>query len=299
MKKPWIILSVAGALGLTAAGWVLAGSALASEVKGTVDTVSGSRLVVGGKVTRIDGNTDIQGQLVAGSRVEIKTRKSDGALVAVRVEVEGTGNDRDNQGSDEGQEGSGHSANYTELHGVVSELSGNTFVAGGKHVTTNSATRTEGALANGVGVEVQGVVQPDGTLLAVKIEAERGVGEAQGQTQENRESEGDEREGDESEHGTPSARVTQPTPPAANATPVSFTATIQPILNQNCVTCHSGQGVNLSSYATVKNFVLKGNPASSVLYKAVASGRMPPGGSLSQAQMQAIADWIYQGAQNN
>src|SRR5512147_3194399 len=112
MKKRWIILSIAGLLGAGAAGSLLVGSALASEVKGTVDNVSGDQVVVGGKVVYLNGSTDVRGQLVAGSRVEIKTRKSDGALVAVRIQVKDAGHDQEKEGSDDNeQEGTANSAN--------------------------------------------------------------------------------------------------------------------------------------------------------------------------------------------
>lgn len=243
MKKQWIILSVAGVLGVGAAGSLLVGSALASQVKGTVDNVGADQVVVAGKVVRIDGNTDVRGQLVAGSRVEIKTRKSDGALVAVRIQVEDQGNRQDNGGSDNEHEGAADSADESETHEQAP--------------ATRQANREN------------------------EQENERESGET------------------ENERGATTPRVTQPTPPAAGSSPVSFSATIQPILSQNCASCHSGQGVDLTAYAGVRNLVVPGTPASSTLYSVVAGGRMPPNGSLSQAQMQAIADWIYQGAQNN
>ncbi len=247
MKKQWIILSVAGVLGAGAAGSLLVGSALASQVKGTVDNVAADRVVVAGKVVRIDGNTDVRGQLVAGSTVEIKTRKSDGALVAVRIQVKDAVNDEDNEGSENEQEGAANSATETETHEQAP--------------ATRQANR-----------------------------------ESEQENEQENEREGAETE---NEHGAVSPRVAQPTPPATNSTPVSFSTTVQPILTQNCVSCHSGQGVNLTTYSAVRNLVVPGNPASSTLYSVVAGGRMPPNGSLSQAQMQAISDWIYQGAQNN
>ena len=304
MRKPWIILSIAGVLGLGAAGMLLAGSALASDVKGTADNITNGQLSVGGKLIRIDDNTKIQGQLVAGSRVEIKTRQSDGALVAVRIHVKADGSkagENEDEASDNEQEGHGAtSANYTDIEGQVTTLSANSFVVDGKTITTNNATRTDGQVAVGSEVEVKASVQPDGTLVAVKIEAEGGAGETEGQRHENRESEQGE-DGDDGENGqrTTSSTVTQPTPPAPNAAPVSYAATIQPLLAANCLGCHSGQGVSVSSYAAVRNLVAPGNPAASTLYKVTSSGKMPPGGSLTASQMQNIANWIYQGAQNN
>jgi hypothetical protein len=232
---------VAGALGLGAAGWLLAGSALAEGVKGTADNLTDSQLTVAGKVIRIEDTTRIEGQLLNGSSVEVKTRKSDGALVAVRIHVKETGVEQENSDPEDETVQSGDSVSSTELRGA--------------------SEREEGR---------HGDRERD-----------------------------DEREGDEDEPGGSSAPVTQPTPPPSGSTSVSFSATIQPLLSQNCASCHSGQGVNLSTYAGARSLTVPGNPAASTLYSVVASGRMPPNGTLSQTQMQAISDWIYQGAQNN
>ncbi|MDJ0911720.1 MAG: hypothetical protein QNI99_21210 [Woeseiaceae bacterium] len=108
---------------------------------------------------------------------------------------------------------------------------------------------------------------------------------------------------------------------------VSFANDIQPILNIDCVECHGGtaegaatSGVDLTSYEGVMkgtNFgsiVVPGNSASSVLYQVVAHTtspeiHMPPhhedalaegrGFTLKEDEVQAIADWIDQGAANN
>lgn len=108
---------------------------------------------------------------------------------------------------------------------------------------------------------------------------------------------------------------------------VSFADDVQPILNASCVRCHGGagegaetSGVALTDYEGVMqgtNFgpiVVAGSSASSVLYQVIAHEtapeiHMPPhhedalaegrGFTLSDEQIQSIADWIDQGAANN
>lgn len=101
---------------------------------------------------------------------------------------------------------------------------------------------------------------------------------------------------------------------------VSFSASIQPIFNNNCSGCHPGRGVQFSlqageSYGNLVNVAATTGPCagmppvnpfnadSSALYRRVSGtcgDRMPIGGSaLSQAQLNLIATWINQGARNN
>lgn len=108
---------------------------------------------------------------------------------------------------------------------------------------------------------------------------------------------------------------------------VSFANDVQPILNSSCVECHGGMaegaatsGVDLTDYDGVMQgtdfgaIVVAGNSASSVLYQVVAHTtapeiHMPPhhedalaegrGFTLTDEDVQTIADWIDQGAANN
>jgi titin len=67
--------------------------------------------------------------------------------------------------------------------------------------------------------------------------------------------------------------------------PVSYSATIAPMLNQYCNSCHSSQSPRLNTYASVYS----------------ARNNLPGMGAsyLSTAQEQTLANWISQGAPNN
>ncbi len=98
---------------------------------------------------------------------------------------------------------------------------------------------------------------------------------------------------------------------------ISFANDVQPIFDQNCISCHPSSGnldlttahsysqlvnVNASGYSAKR--VVPGDAENSVLYKKIdGSGtygsNMPLGGNLSAAQINTIKQWIIEGAQNN
>jgi uncharacterized membrane protein len=90
----------------------------------------------------------------------------------------------------------------------------------------------------------------------------------------------------------------------ANCSPanVSFANEIQPILNTNCIGCHSGStlsgGVNLSTHAGVQAVAQTGK-----LYNAVSQNGqatpMPPNGKLAACDIQKIKVWVDEGFKNN
>lgn len=79
--------------------------------------------------------------------------------------------------------------------------------------------------------------------------------------------------------------------PSPNPAP-TWKSDIQGIFQQNCGLCHSGAAaalkIRLDTYATAST------NASRAL-SAIDAGRMPPGGRLPAAQVQAIRDWIAAG----
>lgn len=88
---------------------------------------------------------------------------------------------------------------------------------------------------------------------------------------------------------------------------VSFQGQIQPLLNQNCVSCHSGaQEPDLraqSSFDELINGHVVPFDADSSIFFNVLIGRgnplMPPGGKLNQLDINLVKVWINEGALNN
>ena len=78
---------------------------------------------------------------------------------------------------------------------------------------------------------------------------------------------------------------------------VSYSADIAPLIANNCMPCHNGDGTfpaapNLTTYDGVKN-------VSSVIREVTQSRRMPLNGTLADAEIEAIRCWIDNGALNN
>lgn len=90
---------------------------------------------------------------------------------------------------------------------------------------------------------------------------------------------------------------------ACDTTAVTYTATIQPILNQSCLSCHSAasaQGnVVLEGYNLLKVYVDDGSFLGAVSHGSGYSP-MPKGGNkLSDCKILQIQTWIASGAPNN
>jgi len=110
---------------------------------------------------------------------------------------------------------------------------------------------------------------------------------------------------------------------AQGAASPSFSRSVQPIFDANCVACHqpgaAQQGLDLESavaYANVgkrsteasMNLIEPGSPDASYLLRKVygthlkANGqgaRMPLGGALDASDIETIRQWILGGAKNN
>lgn len=84
-----------------------------------------------------------------------------------------------------------------------------------------------------------------------------------------------------------------------------FKSEVLPVLENNCVKCHSPNqkmaGLDLSTFAgmmaggTSGPVIAPGKPARSLLYQMIESGKMPMGGTISDAEKQLLRTYIEQG----
>lgn len=89
---------------------------------------------------------------------------------------------------------------------------------------------------------------------------------------------------------------------------VCYDSTIAPILQASCALsgCHNSttksEGLDATSYQSVRSFVKPGNAKESLLYESITrvyqKGLMPPDVPLTQAERNLILVWIEQGANN-
>ena len=91
---------------------------------------------------------------------------------------------------------------------------------------------------------------------------------------------------------------------ACDTTNVTFSGSVQPILQKYCVGCHNNANANgnppvmLDSYTNVIKVVNNGRLMGSLLGRQ-GYAKMPPSGSLSQCDIEKIRIWINNGAPNN
>lgn len=83
-------------------------------------------------------------------------------------------------------------------------------------------------------------------------------------------------------------------PPDNCNTNVSYSSVIRPLIDQKCGNCHldGSQAPDLTNYSIIKANASK-------IKSLTQSGIMPQDGSLTQAQKDAIACWVDNGALNN
>ena len=139
------------------------------EFKGEVEAVyeDGSYLIAG-RTVLTDANTQFRPDrpsIVVGVWVEVEAeRMADGSLLALEIE-------RKDPSPDDG-EGHEHSTKV-EFEGTVESIDGATYLIAGQTVMTDASTRFEpdqGSIGVGAWVKVEAQEQPDGSLLAMKIE---------------------------------------------------------------------------------------------------------------------------------
>ncbi|MBV8819335.1 MAG: hypothetical protein JO022_13335, partial [Acidobacteriaceae bacterium] len=83
---------------------------------------------------------------------------------------------------------------------------------------------------------------------------------------------------------------------------VDFQKQVAPILEQDCVPCHSaskaagGLAIVSRQALMARKSVVPGSAATSKVYVLAASGAMPPGAKLPDAKLALLKQWIDEGA---
>lgn len=92
-------------------------------------------------------------------------------------------------------------------------------------------------------------------------------------------------------------------PQNCDSTNVSYSNTISPIINSNCIGCHSGStpayGIDLSTYTVVKQYVDNGELWKVVIHAAGYPAMPKNSNKLSDCVLSKINGWIQAGAPNN
>ena len=164
------------------------------EFKGVVEEVLPNGYRVSGRIVVVTGSTKVKGPIAVGDWVEVEgVLQADGSVLAYEIEVKGA-------------PGSGKSAKV-EFKGVVEEVLPNGYRVSGRIVVVTDFTKVKGPIAVGNWVEVEGVLQADGSVLAYEIEVKGapGSGKDDSRHDDSRSSDdshhSDSYSGDDSHHG--------------------------------------------------------------------------------------------------
>jgi cytochrome c5 len=87
-----------------------------------------------------------------------------------------------------------------------------------------------------------------------------------------------------------------------DTTSVTFSRDIKPIMDANCINCHSSGAINLTTYEGVKAKVSDSTLYKSISYSysgASSSKNMPSAGKLDDCSINKVKAWIDEGAINN
>ena len=103
---------------------------------------------------------------------------------------------------------------------------------------------------------------------------------------------------EEALYGTPNT--------VCDVTVTKFSTEVKPILQSNCLTCHSnsaaagsGSGIKLQDYADVKTQVNNGKLVGSIQHASGFSAMPKGGGKLTDCNILVINTWISKGALND
>lgn len=91
-------------------------------------------------------------------------------------------------------------------------------------------------------------------------------------------------------------------PPGCETDSISYSAFVQPIIQSNCIGCHSGNnaraGVRLDLHAFVRGAAVSGQLVG-VLNGDGGFSVMPPAGKLDDCTISKITSWVDDGAPEN
>jgi len=175
-----------------------AGVGVEFEFTGIVESIGVNVWRISGQTVTVTASTELRGSPQVGQTVEVKAiRDASGALVARRIEVKTSGTSgpsASNTPSGGGGGGSGPSPSNTpeptrtperthtseptatqhaeeiEFEGTLQSISGDVWTVGGQAVTVTGSTEIKDNPQVGDTVRVRALQQPDGSLIAERIE---------------------------------------------------------------------------------------------------------------------------------
>ena len=135
-----------------------------AKIRGTIESIlDDGTIIVDGLSVAIGDLTEIDGELKVGDYVEVKAHvQEDGSLVAREVESKGTLEAEDVP-----------ERSKVEIQGTIDRVNDDgSLVVNGVTVHFSALSETKGNLIQGASVKIEGVLQPDGSVLAREAKGE-------------------------------------------------------------------------------------------------------------------------------
>ena len=124
------------------------------EIEGAIDAFDPNQWVIGGQTVLVDGQTEIKGTPDIGLNAKAEgIVQPNGDLLATEIKV---------KGEDEGE------AEF-EIKGAIDAFDPNQWVIGGRTVLVDGQTEIKGTPDIGLKAKAEGIVLPNGDLLATEI----------------------------------------------------------------------------------------------------------------------------------
>jgi hypothetical protein len=123
------------------------------EFRGLIEEVTARHWVIAGRLVFVTENTSVQGRPEPGALAEVKGVRFFGDITVARsIRVIARG-----------------AFAEVQFEGIIESMADSTWAVGGVTVTVSAVTSIEGVPAVGLLAEVQGLLQPDGSVLAQRI----------------------------------------------------------------------------------------------------------------------------------
>ena len=134
-----------------------------AKIRGIVDAIGDESITVNGITIAFSALTELEGDIQPGDYVEVKALLSPDGLLLAR-EVEGKG---------QALPGDIFEPSKAEIEGTITEVNQDgTLVVNGLTIAISPLSKIKGVLTEGAFVKIEGVLLPDGSLLAEEIKGE-------------------------------------------------------------------------------------------------------------------------------
>jgi hypothetical protein len=144
------------------------------ESVGVVTAMAAGTWTIGDKTVTITDQTEVKDAIILGDTVEVQAKVTiDGTIAAQEIKLSSTGELPKQSGDQNGD--SEQDGIEMQVSGTVDAYSSTSITVNGQSIDLLPSTKIEGALDVGVQVQVEAVLNADGSLSAKSVEVKSGT----------------------------------------------------------------------------------------------------------------------------